>query len=227
MRWILLIMAIALLTSCSSGNSNNSVDNNTSDAVSIPDNVNIPGDINYSIVKEQEFPIYNKTSIEVRLNKATSEDVLKKIGTEIQRDRKEFSKVYIFYYLPEMIIGNGAWATSHFDPNLKVDIIGGTVEEISKLEAQSVSGEILKKWKDPDPYIGGMKFLVKEDGKLLMKTVFKDGSERKEVLKESKQNGRTRYDYENTAGEYYLILKDGDLELIDDYGSIGKAQVVK
>lgn len=45
---------------------------------------------------------------------------------------RKYKKVFICWYLPGMILDSGAYATSHFDPDLKVEILGvenGVMEE--------------------------------------------------------------------------------------------------
>ena len=41
-----------------------------------------------------------------------------------------------------------------------------------------------------------------------------------EELTESKLDGKTRYEYENTHGEYYLIEANGNLALYDESGKV-------
>ena len=40
-----------------------------------------------------------------------------------------YERTFIEYYLPNMVHGCGAWATTHFTPRLEVSILGFTAEE--------------------------------------------------------------------------------------------------
>ena len=42
------------------------------------------------------------------------------------------AKGFMLYYLPEMALGSGAWAPTHFDPNLDVRILGFTPEQAGR-----------------------------------------------------------------------------------------------
>jgi hypothetical protein len=57
----------------------------------------------------------------------TSVEVLRAIATQLKNsDAHTYERTFIVYYLPGMEIGSLAWATSHFDPELQVRIIGVT-----------------------------------------------------------------------------------------------------
>ena len=46
-------------------------------------------------------------------------------------DSRPYDRIFIVYYLPEMPVGAGGWATTHFAPGLDVRILGLTPEEAS------------------------------------------------------------------------------------------------
>lgn len=173
--------------------------------------------MDYKIEKETPQERFNKISIDVSLKKPISESELEKIAKEIRNKKKNFEKVYIFYRLPKESWSGGAWATTHFEPKMKVRILGETVEESERLKTAEVSGEIIGKWKDSAFMIENMKYLVKEDDKLKMKTVFGDGSEQELILQESKGKIK-RYDYKNDNGIYFIIEDNGNLGTYNDEG---------
>lgn len=189
---------------------------------------NIPNDVNYSVIDEDENGNLSKTNLNVRLNKRVSKDVLEHIGNELKSDRKEFSKVWIFYLLPNMKVGKGAWATTHFTPNLEINILGGTIEDELKFKEKRVSGNILAKWIDNEPASEGVKYLVEENGKLFMKKLaYKDGWDLVEELGKSKSNGKTKYTYKNIHGEYYLIEDNGNLGIYSDEGRFKELAIIE
>ncbi len=74
----------------------------------------------YSIIKQELIPSI-KASIDVRLNREFKKTSIEKLARKFKRDLKEdYDRIFICYYLPGMKVGSGAWATSHFDPNLEI-----------------------------------------------------------------------------------------------------------
>tara|TARA_B110000503_G_scaffold71078_1_gene110432 strand:- start:690 stop:1361 length:672 start_codon:yes stop_codon:yes gene_type:complete len=172
----------------------------------------------YAIINEDTDRTFNKTSVEIRLKEEISEANLKNIALEIKDSRSDYDKVWIFYFLPGQEPGNGAWATTHFKPELNVEILGATKEASSEMNTTKVTGEILNSWFENDAMLPNKKYLVKESGKMFMKSIHPksklagDGGEmKKEVFEKKLKNGIIRYDYKNNHGEYYLIEKNGNL----------------
>ena len=93
----------------------------------------------YTIIAEDTDRAFSKTSVEIRLNGERSEADLKNIALEIKDSRNDFSKVWIFYFLPGQEPGNGAWATTHFKPELKVEILGATKEALTEMNTAKVT----------------------------------------------------------------------------------------
>jgi hypothetical protein len=188
----------------------------------------------FTIIKEDIDRALNKTSVEIRLKEEISEADLKNIALEIKNNREDYNKVWIFYFLPGQEPEKGAWATTHFTPKLKVKIIGATKEASIEMRKTKVTGEILNSWFENDPMLSNKKYLVKENGKLFMKSIYPkskltgDGGEmKKEVFEKKLNNGIIRYDYKNNFGEYYLIEKNGNLALYDDSGKFNEAKKIK
>jgi hypothetical protein len=89
---------------------------------------------NYKILNEEskEFSgSISKCVVEIKLDEAVSEDVLKEIALDIREDRKEYTRLWLFFYLPDLMPdkdGGGAWASASFtpenNPELAINIIG-------------------------------------------------------------------------------------------------------
>jgi hypothetical protein len=78
--------------------------------------------IHYTIINEETY-LDIKTSIDIRLDSEVDEEILYKIANELWEDgREKYERVFICYYLPDMEVDAGAWATTHFDPKLEVKI---------------------------------------------------------------------------------------------------------
>jgi hypothetical protein len=89
----------------------------------------IPADVTYEIISENtDDPFYKrgvKRTIDVRINRKVSEDVLRSIAVRIKNsDRKDYERTFICYFLPGMKAdgSHACWASTHFTPNLVVQI---------------------------------------------------------------------------------------------------------
>ncbi len=120
-----------------------------------------------------------------------------------------------------MTPGSGAWATSHFNPNLEVKILGTTIEEEKALmsKPQKSSDKIIGEWLDESSY-GAKYTLIKRNGKIIMICKYKDGSGSEEEMIQKKQSGKLRFEEKegNDFGEYYLIESNGRLAIYDNSG---------
>lgn len=190
----------------------------------------IPKDVTYTIIGTDILPGI-KRSLDIRLNRKTSEDVLRLIAIKLKNaDEREYQRTFIVYFLPGMRVGGGAWATTHFDPNLTVRILGLTSEEESSLisEPQKPSREVIGRWLDETPFIGGRITIYRERGKLHMERKFKDGSSlSKDMVEKSSSRGRRFEEREGSSvGEYYLIDRQGNLQVGDQDGLIAIAKKI-
>ena len=181
---------------------------------------NIPEDVKWEITKEVPNPNLSKNNVEVSLNKKIDKEVLQEIAMKIREDRTEYDRLWIFYYIPNMTEGM-AWATTHFTPNLEINIIGSTEnQDIQTSKTADIEGEILNKWRSEKSLMGGTLVLFKNRSqKKTMRITFKDGSKMDSEIIESNLNGKVRYKDDNENGEYYILESNGNLGL---YGQNGK-----
>lgn len=78
-----------------------------------------------------------KRGLSVRLNKKISEEVLIDVAHKIkQSDSNRYERTLILYYLPNMPLGEGAWARTNFDPELEVKIFGLSLKQEGALMSQ-------------------------------------------------------------------------------------------
>lgn len=63
-----------------------------------------------------------KCSYDVRLAKKISEKEIAAVANEIKNSSPSVDAIFIMYYLPCMRFDDGAWATSNFNPDLKIEI---------------------------------------------------------------------------------------------------------
>lgn len=175
----------------------------------------------YEIIKEDPNTTLNKNSLDIRLKKKVDEATLEKIAMELRKGREDYDNLWIGYFLPSTEVDHGAWATTHFTPNLEVKILGSTNEEDETVDDVSgIDGEVQGKWKSEQSLMGASLILFKDKaGKLQMNTTFKDGSSMVDPITEAKKGGKIRYDDGNDLGEYYILEANGNLGM---YGKDGK-----
>ncbi|MCL9805881.1 hypothetical protein NAT51_10130 [Flavobacterium amniphilum] len=115
----------------------------------------------------------------------------------------------------------GIWATTHFTPELEVNILGSTESQDQKTaKTDKIDGEILGKWRSEKSLMGAsLVFFKNKEGKLYIRITFKDGSTMDSEIKETKTSGKTRLDDNNGHGEYYILESNGNLGM---YGNNGK-----
>src|ERR1039457_4223586 len=111
--------------------------------------VPIPNDVSYTIIKADLMPGI-KRDLDIRLNRKVSEEVLRAIATELKNyDQHTYERTFIGYYLPGMDVGSGAWATSHFDPDLEICILGVSTDQEELLFPYQRPCQNWREWMPP------------------------------------------------------------------------------
>lgn len=202
----------------------------TQDAVS-SEKLKIPSnEIQYTIINEEKMGNI-KTSIDIRLESEVNKETITNIANELRKDgRRNYHRVFINYYLPGMEVGNGAWALSHFNPTLEVQIMGFTKEEKTQLlEKTSLSeSNLIGRWIDNTPYMSGVISISRNANILELSIKYKDGSESLKKLIEKIVNGKKRWiEEDNVFGEYYVLNNDGNLSIYDTEGLIKTLPKIK
>jgi len=169
-----------------------------------------------------------KCSLDIRLEHRLNEPELQPLALYIQGQHASgCQRVFLSYYLPGMEVGAGGWATTHFNPNLDVKILGLTVEEAGA-RPPLPDGELVGRWISEMPAPNGFYTIVRRDGQPFGEWVFADGSNTakqkglQEELDERRiHTGGIRFETKggDPHGEYYVLESDGRLGL---YGSSGR-----
>lgn len=161
--------------------------------------------VTYSIINESTQPGVKRTLV-VRLNRKASERTLRGLALELKSlDSQQYDRTFIMHYLPGMEVGAGAWATTHFRPELEVRIQGLTMKEEEKLVAEPAPAarEIIGRWLDEGPFIASHITIFRDSGKLFIEQIFRDGSSLKKDLVEVKSTLGRRFDpkkFSSTSG---------------------------
>lgn len=191
----------------------------------------IPPDVTYTVINTEVIPGI-KRSLDVRLSRKVAEDVLRSIALDLKRgDPKRYERTFIVYYLFDMEVGAGGWATTHFNAALEVKILGltATEEESRAMRVEDAAREVVGSWLDQSPVVGGRISIYRKDGKLYMERTFKDGSGYNEELAEKPSSSGKQFEKEGGSnfGEYYIIDQQGDLQIRDQQGLIATARKTK
>ncbi|MEQ9590703.1 MAG: hypothetical protein RJS97_22360 [Parvibaculaceae bacterium] len=161
-----------------------------------------------------------KRSMLVELDQEVSIAELEVIGRTLQAQEPGFERTFIEYLLPGMQAGSGAWATTHFDPDLKVVLSGFSPNRPAHGAQPTATQSIAGIWKvQADGYVIT---ILKEGNKSILARTYSDGDETRDPVRESKTLLGTRYDFSERSdtGDHFIILKNGNLEARDDLGQI-------
>jgi len=184
----------------------------------LPIDATIPQDVEFFIAQEQTVPGI-KRSLDIRINKKVSEDVLRAIAMKLKSgSHKTYDRTFIGYYLPGMKVDEGYWATTHFNPNLEIRVLGLTLDEEKNIipEPAIASRRTVGRWlQDEEPFPGVITFYHEGDAFYMEKT-FRDGGKRiHPMIEKSSQNGKKYMDGKRSGSDddYYLIDNHGDLQI--------------
>ena len=198
-------------------------------AVALQQEVQIPTDVTYTILQEETIP-NAKRSVDIRLNRRVSVDILRAIAHMIRaNDNSRYQRTFILYYLPEMEVGAGAWASSHFNPELQIEIYGATPEEHAALvepSAPASARQIIGVWLDERPYVSRRLALYRRNGNVFMESTYTDGSVGTDEMSERNTSRGLRFDAKQASpsGDHYVLNRSGDLEIRDSDGLIATAR---
>ena len=187
--------------------------------------------VNYTVIEKSNLGSI-KSSIDVRLEKRVTGAFIRKLALKLREaETVKYERMFITYYLPGMTPGSGAWATSHFNPNLEVKILGTTIaeEKALRVESKDSSGGVIGKWLDESPYVGAIYTFLRSNGKIIMVRKSKDGSSSEREMIQKRQSGLLRFEEKvgRRQGEYFLVERNGNLSIYDNIGLIVTMRSVK
>ncbi len=172
-----------------------------------------------------------KRSVDVRLPKRVSESTLSEIAKTIKRSTQaNHDRTFICFYLPDMEVSAGCWATAHYNPKLDVKIIGLPLDAINRFSATEENDRSeIGCWLDETPFIGRIIVIFTDDRKLFMESTFGDGSKATEEIAESESPYGRRFDAiaSKPTGEYWLIDAEDNLQLWDREGFVNNSKPMR
>jgi len=184
---------------------------------------------NYTIISD-ETKRNIKRSVSILLDEKVTKAKLSQIALSVKkRDSKSYLRIFIGYYLRGNDRSQGYWATTHFNPELEVKILGLSLEDESRLSRSSSKlpyGEIIGSWLDDRPKKKKKMTLFRNNGVVKLEYSYSDGSSRTEEMDTIKTSRGLKVQEKGGSdfGEYYLVTKNGSLEY---WGRNGKFYTAK
>jgi hypothetical protein len=184
----------------------------------------IPAGVTYLIISENtDEPVYKqhiKRSVDVLIYQKVTEDVLRKIAIKIKNsDPNTYQRTLIGYFLPGMRTDGSqwCWATTHFDPNHEVRILGLSIdqEKVLNERPKSPSYKLIGTWLEGSFDLTRRITLFHENGRSFMETKYTDGEIVKEEVVERRSAAGRRFDTKKGSdeeGNYFLIDAKGNLQ---------------
>jgi hypothetical protein len=173
---------------------------------------------NFTII-EDVTKSNQKRAITIRLKNKVKKEELAQIARQIKGTNKiKYKRTFILYYLPGMEIGAGAWATTHFDPKLKVRILGLSLESEKKLKSTAKNN--IGSW-IANIGIPGIITIFKKQSSYFFEQKYPDGGKTtKELIKKTSSKGTRFNQKDRPKGDYFIITKKGNLEVWDNLGLV-------
>lgn len=179
----------------------------------------------HNIIEKHTLPEV-KCSLDVRIEKPVSKSELERLAIQLyeEYDGSTFERMFVCYFLPGMELNAGVWASTHFNPDLDVRILGISTEQAAALSRpfQPAEGQIVGRWLEQGPGFSRRLTIYRESNRAFMHEHFRDGSERTVELSESTCERGIRFVEKDDRGhgEFWILDKSGYLSL---WGPDGKA----
>jgi hypothetical protein len=172
----------------------------------------------YTLLKVEPNPALSKVNMDVLLPGKLTEEELRQVALHLKAEHSGYAKTWIFYYLPGMKPGAGAWATTHFTPDLEVSILGASQVQERQAKQADVPGTVLGRWYEEQYTQSGL-VIYQQKGRYHIRTRYKDGTSSDELLKR-KGNTFTYAETGSFNGEYFKLLPNGNLGLLNREGKL-------
>lgn len=170
--------------------------------------------INYRIILDESKGSIKRT-VEIELAERTDKETLKTIARKIKSSELgHYERTFIAYRI-KGDNGNTYWATTHYNPDLEIVILGTTKEDYELLKKETIPNEkIIGQWMAQ--WGGDYKMVAyTKNGITYIKSPITSGSGSSDKAYQltSSSRGMILQDEEGKeSGAYFLINSSGDLE---------------
>lgn len=163
-------------------------------------------------------------NIVVRINEKLLDTDLKLLAQKIKKDINAISeKGVVFFLLPEMKADNGAWAAVDFNPEIKIRILGQSVNDEQRIKSglENIT-DYFGLWQD-NKSEGEIIIRIRKDKKLgyvfeYISPTNPKPSELAKPLIKSIKNGKIIFKDTEHPEQYFLLENNGDLSVYDNEG---------
>lgn len=157
----------------------------------------------------------DKRTVEVELQSRVDEPDLRALAKQIyELSDEKFEPTFIGYRIAGDHENQTYWATTHYNPELRVDIAGASASDYEKVKNMDLpEGEVLGSWL----VSWGAEYkstAYQKDGKTYIHNVHSDGSNGDYIYELSQSNKGTKLQDEKgkERDEYFIINNKGELE---------------
>jgi hypothetical protein len=204
-----------------------SIDRNEESTSAVQDEVD-------AVIEKIEFKVESvepmgsaKANINIRLMADATKEELTGVAKRLRREHSKYQNLFIFYYLRGQSRDDMAWATSHYNPDLSVRILGSTAEQSREIEQlDDVPGTIQGAWKSNMMGLSMVYILYEKERKQWAMRIKlagngQGGAQSADLeLTRKRKKGVIRYISQSRPSEYYVINSDGKLSSYDESGLI-------
>lgn len=181
----------------------------------------VDNSITYTIISDDRK--HNiKRSVEVQINERISAETLERLAKEIKaKDSSDYDRTFIGWRLKDDPKGSMYWATTHYDPNLKVEIQGPTAEQYEYLLKikPDVKGKVLGSWLETDyGSLSHRLVIYQSNNKTYYKNYMMDGTNGTGEYYVDRDGDGARYRLDVDEPEYFVINGDGSLSYWSEDG---------
>jgi hypothetical protein len=172
-------------------------------------------------------------NVSVRIAEKVSEDELRNLAQRVKKFVKAVSeKGIVFFTLPEMNLRNGAWASVEFTPDMRVTIIGQSIEDEKKIKlgVENIK-DFVGLWTDAGLQ-GDLIVRIRQDKKEgyvfeYISSTDPKPSELAVPLIKTMRSGKTIFTRTEPPGDYFLLEENGNLSVYDESGLVVTYQKLK
>jgi hypothetical protein len=174
--------------------------------------------VRYAVLEDEIVNGGRLRDVAVRINHSISENDMKAIAKDVLAEDGNPGTLSIFFLLPAMEIGKGAWGRALFRPDLRVEIFDMTEEdEVGFRKPVRARGRVIGTWLWVLSSTTRSRTISEDNGKFYLTQRFKDGRQAEEPLVELVP-GRKYARASDHHGDYMVIDNQGRLQLWDPEG---------